>query len=240
MVPIGLDAAAIVLEGMGRLDELRRIRSVIPTLRAIPVAVGPWEDSDLADGAQQVLDLIDDQRTIDEICRIARAGELHVCRILFRQLQAKRLKVVRLPESAGPAPAPAPPPPASAESLLEAARTLAAQSDLEAAHRHLRAARALDPDNRKLEADIVQLEGRIRGEVERSGVQLTAVPVLARRMDELTEVHLTPQEGFLLTRIDGVSDLQSILRLAPLSQLDAQLAFWKLHRAGHVMLQQKK
>ena len=109
--------------------------------------------------------------------------------------------------------------------------------DLDAALRHVRAGRALEPENKKVETVGAQIETRIREQVERSGVRLDAVPVLARRMEELTKVQLTPHEGFLLTRIDGVSNVQSIARLTPVSSLETQLIFWRLHRAGHVVLQ---
>jgi hypothetical protein len=247
MVPIGLDVAAIVLEGMQRFDEWRRIRAAIPSAHAIPVAVAPWDQSVMTEGAQQILALVDDERTIEEICRLTHSGEFHVCRILFRQVHAKRLKVVRLPPAERVADAapqevaePAPPAPTSAEALLAASRDYATSGELDAALRHLRAARALEPENKKLESEVVQLEGRIRAAVEKAGIRLAAIPVLARDMSELTHAPLSPQEGFFLTRIDGVSDLQSILRLTPLAQLDAQLVIWKLHRAGHVVLQDRK
>jgi hypothetical protein len=247
MVPISIDVAALVLEGMQRLDEWRRIRERIPSTGCVPVAVGPWDESVLPEGGRQVLAQIDDDRTIDEICRVLHASEFYVSRILFRQAEAGRLKVVRpravaapaaeraaAPAAQGPGPAIAP------EHLLEAARGLADEGDLEAALRHVRAARALDPEGRKIETEGARLETRIRQEVESAGVRLDAVPVLSRKMEELTQVKLSAQEGFLLTRIDGTSDLKSILRLTPLSSLEAQVLFWKLHRAGHVVLQKKR
>ncbi len=247
MVPISIDVAALVLEGMQRLDEWRRIRERIPNTGCVPVAVGPWDDAVLPEGGRQVLAQVDDDRTIEEICRALHASEFYVSRILFRQAEAGRLKVVRpralataaaesaaAPAAQGPGPALAP------EHLLDAARGLADEGDLEGALRHVRAARALDPEGRKIETEGVRLETRIRQEVESAGIRLDAVPVLSRKMEELTQVKLSAQEGFLLTRIDGTSDLKSILRLTPLSSLEAQVLFWKLHRAGHVVLQKKR
>ncbi len=245
MVPIALDVAAIVLEGMQRLDEWKRIREEVASLTSVPVAVGPWEETVMTEGARQILSLVDDDRTVEDICRQTHSSEFHVCRILFRQVQARRLKIVRPRGEVAAAAAPPEPsagsgPVISAELLLDAARQLAGKGDLEAALRHLRAARALDPDSKKLEGEGLRLEGRIREAVEQAGVKLSSVPVLARRMEEITQVKLTPQEGFLLTRIDGSSDLQSILKVTPLAPLDAQLLFWKLHKAGHVVLEAKR
>jgi hypothetical protein len=253
MVSIALDVAAMVLEGMQRLDEWRRIRELIPNAEAVPVAVSSWEETVMTEGARQILSLVDDERTIGDICRATHSSEFHVCRILFRQVQARRLKVVR---PRGPAAASDEPAAAAAASdaasaagagpivspdlLLDTARQLTDKGELEGALRHLRAARALDPDSKKLETEVGKVETRLRDAVEKAGVKLSSIPVLARRMEDLTQVRLTPQEGFLLTRLDGTTDLQSILRLTPLAPLDAQLLFWRLLKAGHVVLEAKR
>lgn len=248
MVPIALDVAAIVLEGMQRLDEWKRIREAIPNAAAVPVAVGAWEESVMTEGARQILGLVDDDRSVADICRSTHSGEFHVCRILFRQIRAGRLKIVRA-RGAATSPEPAPAngaaagssgPLITAEALLDAARQLNEKGELEIALRHVRAARSLEPESKKIETECVRIEARLREEVERSGVKLASVPVLARRMEELTQVNLTPQEGFLLTRLDGTSDLQSILKLTPLSPLEAQLLVWRLFKAGHVVLEARR
>ncbi len=246
MVPIALDVAAIVLEGMQRLDEWRRIRELIPNADVVPVAVADYEEAVMTEGARQILALVDDDRTVGDICRATHSGEFHVCRILLRQILARRLKVVR-PRGAAATPAqpPAPDVPGaglvvSPELLLDAARQLADKGELEGALRHLRAARSLDPDSKQLETEGAKLETRLRERVEKDGVRLNAIPVLAHSLEDLTKVNLTPQEGFLLTRLDGTSDLQSILRLTPLAPLEAQLLFWRLFKAGHVVLEAKR
>jgi len=249
MVPVSIDVAALVLEGMQRLDEWRRIRELIPTVQHIPVATAPWDESVMTEGARQILAHVDDDRTIAELCKITHASEFHVCRILYRQVEARRLKIVRsragsvsTSQESGDVPVAGsgPGPAVTAEQLLDASRRLLEEGDLDAALRHVRAGRALEPENKKVETVGVQLETRIRDQVERTGVRLDAIPVLARSMEELTKVQLSPQEGFLLTRIDGVSNVQSISRLTPVSPLEAQLLFWRLHRAGHVVLQPRR
>jgi hypothetical protein len=69
---------------------------------------------------------------------------------------------------------------------------------------------------------------------------LTSIPKLAISMDQLTTVKISPQEGFMLTRINGSYDIQSIVKITPMPQLDALLVFWKLHQAGHIRLEVKK
>jgi tetratricopeptide (TPR) repeat protein len=262
MVPMNLDITAIVLEGVQRVDEWRRIRKVIPTSEAIPVSMAEFDSSELDPGARQILELVNDERTVEEIQLQTHSSEYHVCRVLFEQYQQGRLKIVkprwktRTGEMIVAAPVPAPPtngsPAASvasatgngealgATSLLRAAQGYMQQRNYEQALRHLRAAKSLEPDNKEVQEAMQKGEKAIREELERAGVTLTSVPKLAISMDQLTTVKISPQEGFMLTRINGSYDIQSIVKITPMPQLDALLVFWKLHQAGHIKLEVKK
>jgi AraC-like DNA-binding protein len=240
MVPISLDVAAIVMEGLQRLDEWKRIRETIPSTDYVPVAVAPFDGSDTVDGAPLVLSLVDDDRTVAEIAQTLHANEFHVCRVLARQLAAGRLKVVR-PRRVEEALAVAEAPPAdagptTAEGLVESARQLLDKKELDAALRHARAARALEPDSAKVAAAAQKIEDRLRELIEASGMRLESVPVLAKPMEELTKLKISPQEGFALTGIDGTSDLGSLIKLSPMPALDARLLFWRLLKADLIRL----
>jgi hypothetical protein len=56
-------------------------------------------------------------------------------------------------------------------------------------------------------------------------------------LDELSSQELSPEEGFILSRINGDNDVASILQISPLSELDALLVFWKLLTDGHIRLE---
>ena len=274
LVPMNLDVTAIVLEGVQRVDEWRRIRKVIPTGEAIPVAVAELDAADLDPGARQILELVNDERTVEEIQLQTHSSEYHVCRVLFEQYQQGRLKIIRprwktRPEGEahlpghpahpnhhghaahppahghGPATPVTPVAAASSEplgapSLLKAAQSYMSQRNYEQALRHLRAAKSLDPESKEVQEAMQKGEKTMREELERAGVTLTSVPKLAISMDQLTTVKISPQEGFMLTRINGSYDIQSIVKITPMPQLDALLVFWKLHQAGHITLEVKK
>jgi hypothetical protein len=240
MVPISIDVAGLVLEGMQRFDEWKRIREIVPSAGSVPVAVGPFDEKVMTEGAPQILSLIDDDRTVADICKLTHSSEFHVCRILFRQVQAKRLKIVRPRGAPAPEAAASPATPGiTPDALLMIAQQVLQKGDFEGALRYMRAARALDPDNRKVAGEAEKIEQQIRGAVEKSGVSPTAIPVLARTMEELTQLKISPQEGFLLTRLNGSYDLQSIVKISSMNPLDAQLAVWKLLKAGHIKLESK-
>jgi hypothetical protein len=234
MVPIQIDVPAITLEGLHRFDEWKRLREAIPSMECIPVLVGSFDEKAMTDGAPRILALVDDDRTIAEICKRTQASEFHVSRILHRQYLARRLKFVK--PRAAPASAANAPGPISAEALLQSARQAADLEELDTALRYLRAARALEPDSRRITVDAEKLEEGIKAVAEKSGAVPTAVPVMARTLEELTQLKITPQEGFLLTRFNGSYDLQSIVKMSSMPTLDVQVAVWKLLKAGHIRL----
>lgn len=250
MVPMSLDVTAIVMEGMQRVDEWRRIRQLIPTAEAIPVSVGELDFDHTRPGERRILELIDDNRTVEEIRVQTHSSEFHVCRVLFDQQRLGRIKIVKPRWSL-------PPPPdddagtrpgttthaiataLSATALLEAAKLHLDEKNFDSGLRHLRAARSLEPDNREVQEALTQGEKLIREEIERDGVKLTSIPQLATSMEQLQTAKITPHEGFMLTRVNGTYDIQSIVKITPMPQIDALMVFWKLAKAGHIRLAAK-
>ncbi|HEX7181954.1 MAG TPA: DUF4388 domain-containing protein [Thermoanaerobaculia bacterium] len=236
MVPMALDVTGILMEGVQRVDELRRIRKLIPNENAIPVQVADFNYKDVDAGERQILDLVNDERTIEEIRLQTHSSEFHVCRVLYRQWQEGRLKVVRPRRRESTGAFTVASGPLNGTSLVEAANQYMEQEDYEHALRHLRAARSLEPDSQDVQEALTQGEKAIRVEIEKAGVTLASVPQLAVSLDKLTDSKLSPQEGFMLTRINGSYDIQSILKITPMPQLDALLVFWKLSRGGFIKL----
>src|SRR5579863_8719767 len=248
MVPMSLDVTAIVMEGVQRVDEWRRIRQLIPTQEAIPVIVGELDFDHARPGERRILELINDDRTVEEIRLQTHSSEFHVCRVLWEQHRLGTVKVIKprwsLPppdNGSGVAAQPGSTTSAiaaalSATALLEAARFYLEQGSFEIALRHLRVARSLEPDNREVLEALNLGEKQIREQIERDGVKLTSIPQLATSMEQLTSAKISPQEGFMLTRINGTYDIHSIVKITPMPQLDALMVFWKLAKAGHIRI----
>jgi len=249
MVPMTLDVTGILMEGVQRVDEFRRIRKLIPNGTAIPVVIAELNYEDLDAGERTILDLVNDERTVEEIRLETHSSDFHVCRILFRQWQEGRLKVVkpRFRGASGPigpvtaiASTAASSGPITAGALVEAAQRHMSQQSYEAALRHLRAARSLEPDSTEIQEMLLQSEKSIRDAIEGSGVTLVSIPQLAVTFEQLTSSKLSPQEGFLLTRVNGSYDIQSLLKITPMPQLDALLVFWKLSQEGFIKMKAGK
>lgn len=235
LVPISLGVQGLVLEGMRRFDEWGRIREVISSELCVPVAVGELIDQaeTLDGGCLSVLESVDDDRSIEEICLHTHSSEFFVCEILFRQFERGRLKVVRPRTVSTRAPSADG---MSGKSLVLAAREYLEGGDLERSVRHLQAAGSLEPHDHELAGSIAAVETEVRSRLGGDGVVGSAIPEVEIDLNEIAKLDLEPSEGFILSRVDGHTPLQAILKISPLPEIDALLVIWKLVRGGQLGL----
>lgn len=238
MIPISLDVTRLTLEGMQRLDEWSRIREIIPSGTAIPVAVGALEEADADPRESRILSLVDDNRTIQEISLQSHTSEFITCEALYRQVQEGRLKIVQ-PREGSPVPVDSDISMSrlSVDALLQDAERHLKNKTFESALGRIRAARSLDPSNQAVLSRLKAAEEHIRQALEEEGLDLKAVPQLKRSIEELTTFKLSPEDGFVLSRINGKLDVQSIVKISPMNQLDCHLIVWQLVKDGHITLE---
>src|SRR4029450_931594 len=105
---------------------------------------------------------------------------------------------------------------------------------------NLRAARSLDPDDHTIARAAEQGEATIRAVLQSEGVVLDAVPKLAVSPTDVARMKVSPKAGFLLSRIDGTYDIASILKISPLTQLEALRVVGELMQGGMLKLERKK
>lgn len=238
MVPLWLDVTGIILEGVQRVDEWGRIREVIPNGDCIPVSVTQLVADEERPYDQYILDLVNDDRTIDEICVESHAAEFHVCKAIFEQAKIGAIKVIK-PRRLKPATAPSLTteiPILSSDALLARAKENQAAGRYDQVMRFARAATNLEPENRRIAGEVKQIEEALARHVASGGTTPQAVPVLAKPLQELTSVAFSPQEGFILSRINGTYDIASIQKISPMPPIDSQLVFLKLVQGGYVRL----
>lgn len=246
MVSVNLSVTGLVLEGHRRVDEWKQIRQHIPNPEVVPVSVKELIADEADPGVENILSLVDDDRTVQEIALQTHSGEFHVCRVLFHQIRAGRLKVVR-PRQVQVAVASQPGNSESgglktpnSETLLGIAEALIEERRFDLALRHLRAAKSLDPNGVKVQQLVSGYENKIQRAISEKGIKLTSVPLLCSNPDELSTLDISPQEGFVLTRVNGSYDIQTILKITPVPPLEAQVVFWKLLEGGHIELREPK
>jgi len=230
LVPISLNVTSVTLEGIRRVDEWARIRRFIPSAQCVPVAVANLLEGETDEARRAVLEQVNDDRSVEEICLQTHSSEYFVSEILFQKAASGRLKAVRPRVVSAPAAAPG----TAAAELVAEARARLQELDFEQALRRLRAAGSLQPDDRELSRDIKALETEMRAKLQEAGVERGGVPVLTGNPAALKGMSLTPEEGFILSRLGGGGDLGSILKISPLPELEALVVFSKLVKAGLV------
>jgi hypothetical protein len=197
-----------------------------------------------------VLEAVDDERSIEDICLHTHSSEYFVSNVLFDKMQEGSIKIVRprtvAPETGFAVVTHQQEPvtdeggdqaPANSLNHISEAQAQLVLGAYETAARHLAAATSLDPHNRELALVVRELEAELRVGLDVDGVAGDKVPVLDVSLDELRAVTLSPEEGFILSRINGSSDISSIVKISPLSELESLLVIWKLARSGQITLQ---
>jgi hypothetical protein len=124
-------------------------------------------------------------------------------------------------------------PPEIVEILAQCDRALAS-NDLEAAWSALQQAKATNGSDADVATAVADGERRLQQALNSSGIALTAVPRLSCDMTSLTQLKISPSEGFMLTRVNGSYDIKSLLKMHPGSAVETQMLFWKLKKSGHV------
>jgi hypothetical protein len=239
MVPLSLDLTSIILEGLHRYDEWKRIRERVPDATVVPTLVRPINLENLADRERLMVHQIDGQRSIEEIALQTHSAEFAVSRFIFECLSdgsvALAQSVVRRRKVAATSGGSTD---TDVEHFLQRGQA-SMKEDPQAAYRMFKVARDLDPaDGRAAEA-VRDAEREIRGALERDSVTGEKIPELALSIPELTERTFSPHEGFVLSRINGQWDVKSIAKISPIKELDVLMIFQRLWKDGVIRWKKK-
>jgi hypothetical protein len=241
MVPLQVDVTGIIMEGTRRVDEWLRIRELIPNDAFIPAVVKEIDMASVDDASRTIIAAIDSKRTIAEIVLESRSSSFLVSETIYslaREGFVLFLDPASVQRAAG-AEAPAAPE-AQVDfseddeivSLLARAQSSLRKKEYEKALRLLKAAQNLDPNHAKVRAAMKGAETVILAELRAEGVNESVVPRVARAFEEITGMNFTPNEGFILSRINGTWDIGSLIKISPIRESDAMLIFYKLYKDG--------
>jgi uncharacterized protein DUF4388 len=241
MVPLTLDVTGIIMEGLRRFDEWQRIRLRVPDDNVIPQIVRPLNLDDLSEQEKLMVPYVDGSRTIEEIALQTHNAEFSVARLVFEGLGTGTIALVQAPVVREQAVAGG-----STSSTVddESERFLQKgfeklRDDPQAAYRMFKVASELDPtDGRAVEA-IRDAERVIKTNLEKDGVKPNAVPELAIPLTEVTAQTLSPQEGFILSRINGQWDVKAIMKISPMKELEVLMIFHRFLKAGVITWKKK-
>jgi len=243
MIPLQVDVTGIIMEGTRRVDEWGRIRELVPNQGVIPVPMKEVDYTDLEEVEEPIVRALDGKRTIADIVLESRSSEFVVSSTIYtlvrhgfcRLVDPDTQKMARITEEmiAGAAAVPAEfNENDEIQSLLTAAQSALRIKDYEKTQRLLRAAQNLDPNHPKIRSAIKGAETVILGELRTQGVMDSKVPKVSRSLDEITQMNFSPNEGFILSRINGHWDIGSLIKISPIRETDAMLIFHKLWKDG--------
>jgi hypothetical protein len=227
---LDLHVQGVILEGIRRLDEWARIKRVFPSMRTSFKASDGAQSEDPRD--RQALSLAAAGKTLAEMALEMHFTDFETAALLF-DLHARGLvSVADAPEDKAPGD-----PVSAIEELLTTAEARLKEHRYEDAVRAFEDVLALDRLNQHAKKGLLAVsEARSRERLLRR-VPLQKVPVLTRELVALTQENFDPQEGFVLSRVNGEWDVRSILKLIPIPEDDSILIFARLLDRGVIALQ---
>jgi hypothetical protein len=225
---LGLDVTVLVFEGARRIDEMARIREVIPSTRATFTPTGAPGDEALDN---QILALAARGKTLAAMVLEVRRSEFEVASRLYDLVERGVLQVAEVPADDPLANAVG-----TIRTLHERAFRAIHEDRLDDAAAALVSVLMVDPLNQQAKKGLHDLDRRRGRPDPHTDDALNAVPRLARDLSALSEEKLEPIEGFVLSRINGVWTVRSILKLCPVPEDEARQVLDRLVGRGLVVL----
>jgi hypothetical protein len=220
--PTQLPVDMLILEGIRRKDEWTELRKVVPDSTWIPrlrraVDLKQMEEPDLS-----IIREINGKASIEEIARSSRLGLFTVVEYIAQGVEAGVFEVEKPASITDSAEIPGYS--ASAWKLvLKTAEERLAEGELRAAYELLAKLRSQFPDDQEVKTEVATIEDKVRAKLAERGVSGAVVLELAIPMAELTTLSCSPQEGFFLSRVNGIYPLNQISKMIPGQEIEHHL-----------------
>lgn len=231
---IEVEPTNVIMEGIYRIDELARYRTLVPSDRSVLELNAGWTSSlKLGKEFRQVLYFVEKRMSVAEICYHMHASAFHVYGQLYTLVKEGVARVTgELPEGSPSVVADMEDLPESVtEMVWSAERKL--DKDPEAALLIVQTALQQQPNNPDAQSLLPVAEEKYIKQVYETGeLSPRSVPQLLASPAELTNQQIDPQEGFVLSRINGSWDIQSILSICPFREADCLRMIKKLMERG--------
>ena len=237
LILIEVEPTTVIMEGIYRLDELARYRTLVPSDRSIVELGAGWTSSlKLGKEYRRILYFVEKRMTVAEICYHMHASAFHVYGQLYTLIGQGVARVAgELPEESAPKIASVEDLPESATELIWSAQRKL-DSDPEAALLIVQKALQQQPNNADAQRLLVDAEEKFVKHVYANDLSPQAVPHLVVAPSDLTLQQIDPQEGFVLSRINGSWDIQSILSICPFREADCLRMIRGLLKRGIISL----
>ena len=231
---IEVEPTNVIMEGIYRIDELARYHTLVPSDRAILELNAGWTSSlKLGKEFRQVLFFVEKRMSVAEICYHMHASAFHVYGQLYTLISEGVARV------AGERQEDNPPPGTDIEDLPESVMEMVwsaerkLETDPEAALQIVHDVLRQQPNNPEAQALLPAAEETyVKHVYATNNLSPRSVPQLRLTPAELTNLQIDPQEGFVLSRINGAWDIQSILSICPFREADCLRMIKRLTERG--------
>jgi len=230
MVGIDMDTRLVMQEGMHRLREWQRVRLRLPSSEVtFIVGATAYETDDPHE--RKILSLAANGKTLGAIALEIRHPEFETALLIEGLMDRGALIPSETKADEGVDPV------GAISALLTVAEQWTKDRRYDAAIEAYEQVLALDGINQTAKKGLMSVaEARKQEQVARL-VPLEKVPVLKMGSVALTKEKFDSHEGFVLSRINGQWNVQSILKLCPMPELDALNIFARLLDRGVIELQ---
>ncbi len=222
LIHIKVEPTKVIMDGAYRSDEWKRYRSLIPSDRAVLELRPGWTAAlDVSKEVRQIFYLVEQHMSVAEICYNMHASPFDVYGQLH-DLVSKGIAHVsgEVPESFSPGTGLVDLPETGPE-LLAAAQVHLKEGDAVSALSTIQGILEREPNNSEARSLLPVAEEKLIKQLYTAPLLPDAVPKLLIPADSLSEQHLEPQEGFLLSRINDEWDVKSILSICPFREVDS-------------------
>ncbi len=233
IIRIEVEPTKVIMDGAYRIDEWKRYRSKIPSDRAMLELDSGWTKF-LSEGKEvrQIFYFVEKRMSVAEICYNMHASPFHVYGQLYDLVSKGIARVTgEVPERFS-ATKDLPDVPETIAELLKAARAELDGGDAELAWSTVQKILQKEPKNADARSLLRVAEEKFIRQMYVAPLLPHAVPRVLVAADSLSDSQLAPQEGFLLSRINGEWDVKSILSITPFREVDSLRMIRTLFKRG--------
>lgn len=222
LIRLKLQPTKVIMDGVYRIDEWKRYRTLIPSDRALLELGAGWTSLlDVGKEVRQILYFIEKRMSVAEICYNMHASPFHVYGQLYDLVNKGIAHVAgEAPESFKSAVVLMDLPEGIPEILREA-RLQLERGEIGSAVATIQSVLEKHPKNSDARRLLPVAEEKLLKQLYSGPLLPSAVPKVRISAVGLTDQQLGPQEGFLLSRINDEWDVKSILSICPFREVDS-------------------
>lgn len=234
-IRISLKIEEVLLEGLRRFDLAQQIRRTFPNDQIVLRRTQSKPSAAISENrfAVRTLGLVDGVRTLQDLCLELHAPEFTVSYFLLSALEKGYVEIA----STGEGPVGSQMDTYGEEQVRQARELIRSGAYAEALEvfERLGDGTNLPPEVARLvKVAEVNLVDRLYG----GPLPPKHIPILTRPLDSLVHENLTPEEVFLVSRVNGSWDLKSIISISPLREIDALRVVKNLRERGILELKE--